>query len=513
MDTAINMNPPTISRARRWAALIVVLFGQFIVSIDLTVLNIALPDLTADLKPTSDQQLWIIDIYSLVLAGLMVTASSLSDRWGRKRMMLAGFAIFGVGSGLIMAAFTTAAVIAIRAFLGLGAALIMPTTISMVRSIFLDGRERAFALAAWSAVAGLGMAAGPLIGGLLLELFSWHAAFFVNVPLMAVTLVAGIFVLPEIRVKNPGSWDVLAAALSLAGMTLLMWAIKHFAAEMAFDAQGIMAAVAGLVLLAAFFVRCRRSETPLLDFSLFTRKPFTAGILAALGSMFAMASLLFLLAQWMQLVDGNSPLEAGIKLAPMGVASIVAGFAAPALAMRAGARNVTVGGLVLAALAMVMLIAFNGNLSYGPILVSSCLVGIGTGALAVGSSIIMCETPVEKASSAASFEEISYDLGNVLGVAILGSVASIVYRLGLDPQALAASGLDQASIDEAMQSFGAAVRIAEQSGAAELLREGAASFSESIVTTSFAGGVVLLLVSLAVWKLIPRDLDITEGER
>lgn len=342
MDDLIRMNPPTISKARRWAALAVVLFGQFVVSIDMTVLNIALPDLTAELQPTSDQQLWIIDVYSLVLAGLLVTASSLSDRWGRKRMMLAGFAVFGIGSGLIMFADSTEAVIALRALLGVGAAMIMPTTISMVRSIFLDAKERAFALAGWSAIGGLGMAA-------------------------------------------------------------------------------------------------------------------------------------------------------------------------PALAMRFGARNVTAAGLAIGAVAMIMLIAFHGNLTYVPVMISSSLVGLGTGALAVGSSVIMCETPVEKASSAASLEEISYDLGNVLGVAILGSVASIVYRLGLDPAALAESGLSGAAIDEAMQSFGAAAQIAQQTGAAELLREGAASFSESIIITSFAGGVVLLAVSIVVWKLIPRDLDIAES--
>ena len=512
MDGLIRVNPPKISRARRWAALAVVLFGQFVVSIDMTVLNIALPDLTAELQPTSDQQLWIIDVYSLVLAGLLVAASSLSDRWGRKRMMLAGFAVFGIGSGLIMFADTTEAVIALRALLGVGAAMIMPTTISMVRSIFLDAKERAFALAGWSAIGGLGMAAGPLIGGFLLEHFSWHAAFLVNVPLMALSFLAGAFILPEIRVKNPGGWDIPAAIMSLAGMTLLMWGIKHVAAIMAFDATGLAALAAGLGLMTAFLIRCARSDSPLLDVSLFRSKPFTAGIVAALGSMFALASLSFLLSQWLQLVDGCSPMEAGARLVPMALTSIIGGVAAPALAMRFNARNVTAAGLAVAAAAMIMLAAFQGNLTYLPVMVSSSLVGLGTGALAVGSSVIMCETPVEKASSAASLEEVSYDLGNVLGVAILGSMASIVYRLGLDPSALAASGLDGASIDEAMQSFGAAAQIARQTGAAELMSEGAAAFSNSIIITSFAGGIVLLAVALIAWKLIPRDLDITEGE-
>lgn len=513
MDDRISIIPPKISRARRWAALIVVLFGQFIVSIDMTVLNIALPDLTADLEPTSDQQLWIIDAYSLVVAGLLVPASSLSDRWGRKRMLLAGFAVFGIGSGLIMAAFSAEAVIAIRALLGLGGAMIMPTTISMIRSIFSDARERATALAAWSVIGGMGMAAGPLIGGFLLEHFSWHAAFFVNVPLMALAFVAGLVVLPEIRVKNPGRWDALAAVMSLAGMALLMWGIKHLAAIMSItDPAGLAAVAAGATLMVAFVVRCLRSNSPLMDVSLFRSKPFTAGILAALGSMFAMAALLFLLAQWLQLVDGASPLESGVKLVPMALASIVAGAIAPSAALRFGARNATVGGLAIAAFAMIMLAAFWDNLTYLPVMVSSCLVGFGTGSLAVASSVIMCETPVEKASSAAAFEEISYDLGNVLGVAILGSVASIVYRVGLDPSALAGAGLDAASIAASSQSYSAAVDIAQRTGVAELLAEGAPAFSDSIIITSVAGGVVLLAVALIVWKLIPRDLSIAESE-
>ena len=318
--------------------------------------------------------------------------------------------------------------------------------------------------------------------------------------------------MPEIRVKNPGGWDVLAAIISLVGMTLLMWGIKHVAAIMAFDTAGVASLLAGLALMAAFLVRCACSNNPLLDVSLFRSKPFTAGIVAALGSMFALASLSFLLSQWLQLVDGCSPLEAGMRLVPMAVTSIIGGVAAPALAMRFNARDVTAAGLAIGALAMIMLVAFHGNLTYLPVMVSSSLVGLGTGALAVGSSVIMCETPVEKASSAASLEEVSYDLGNVLGVAILGSVASIVYRLGLDPAALANSGLDSQAINEAMQSFSAASQIAQQTGAAELLREGAAAFSSSIIITCFAGGVVLLAVALIVGKLIPRSLDIAEGE-
>ena len=395
MDSLITMNPPAISAKRRWATLFVVLFGQLVVSMDLTVLNVALPAITADLRPTSDQQLWMVDAYALAIAGLLVTASSLSDRFGRKKMLLCGFALFGGSSAFALVASSPLSVIALRAVLGVAGAMIMPTTISMIRSIFENPKERAIALAAWSVIAGLGIAIGPLLGGFLLEHFSWHAAFTVNVPLMAIAIVMCAFVMPEIRVKNPGSWDVLAAALSLAGMTLLMWGIKHAAAIMALDTAGIAAIAAGAALMAVFVRRCAWSDNPLVDIALFKSKPFTAGILAALGSMFAMDALLLLVTQWNQLVDGCDPLESGFRMLPMALASIAAGFAAPIVAERLGARTVVVGGLLISAVGMVSMVAFYGNLTAPVVVTMSALAGIGAGSLSIASSMIAFETPVE----------------------------------------------------------------------------------------------------------------------
>ena len=506
------MNVPQMSKLHRWVSLLILLFAQFVIAIDLTVLNVALPSMTAELRPTSDEQLWIVDAYSLVLAGLLVSASSLSDRFGRKKMLLLGALVFCVGSGLIMFANTPIAVIGIRAFLGLGAAMMMPTTISMIRNIFTDARERAFALGAWSVLGALGMALGPIIGGALLEFTSWHSAFLINIPLMAIVLVAGTLILPEIKVETVGPWDVVAALVSLVGMTLLMWSIKHTAAIMAFDVAGVAAFVVGLAAMVLFVVRCLRSSSPLMDVTLFKSRTFTAGILVALGSMFSIASLLFLISQWLQLVDGNTPLEAGVKLLPMAVVELLAGAITPALAMRFNARRVLVGGLAIGAIAMLMLVFQMGNLTYLPIAISCGFVGVGSGVLAVGSAAIMCETPPEKASSAAAFEEISYDLGNVLGVAIMGSLASIVYRLGLNPERLTEAGLSQDALDQATQSFSAAVEIAQETGVVELLNEGMQSFSDSVVITAAIGGIIMVIITLITYRLVPKDLDITKGE-
>lgn len=502
-----------MTRFHRWAALMVLLFAQFVLSIDLTVLNVALPSMTAELQPTSDEQLWIVDAYSLVLAGLLVSASSLSDRVGRKKMLLGGALVFCIGSALIVWANASWQVIAIRAFLGLGAAMIMPTTISMIRNIFTDAKERAFALAAWSVLGGLGMALGPIIGGFLLEHLSWHAAFLVNIPLMALVLVIGLFILPEIHVLGNGPWDIPAALISLVGMASLMWGIKRLAAEMTLaDAFALGAIMLGIICIVIFVIRALRTNTPLIDVTLFKNRMFTGGVFVALGSMFAMAALLFLLAQWLQLVDGATPLESGIKLLPLAIASLIAGASAPGLAMRFPAHKVLVIGLLLASFAMLMLLPFMGNLSYVPVAISSALVGAGTGVLAIGSAAIMNSTPPTKASSAAAIEEIAYDLGNVLGVAIMGSVASVVYRLGLNANALMNSGLDSSLVDQAMQSYAAAVTIAQETGVMELIVEGSRSFSDSIVITSVAGGLVMLLVAYLAYRLIPKDLDITESE-
>lgn len=510
MDDSIVIKPQTLSKGRLWTALIAILLGQFVVAIDLTVLNIALPELTRDLSPSSDQLLWVVDVYSLVLAGFLVATSSLSDRFGRKKMLLAGFLIFGIGSVLVVFINDASQLIAIRAFLGIGGAMIMPITISMIRSIFTDSKERAIAVAAWSAISAIGMAAGPLIGGFLLEHFNWHSAFLVNVPIVGVAFLLGMFAMPEVKLKNPGRFDVLGSVLALAGMVALLWGIKHLAAELAFDVPGAAATLGGLALMALFVFRCLKSPHPIVDLSLFRSRTFSAGVIATITCTFALAVLLYMLAQWLQLVNGDGTLESGIHLIPMSVATLISSLGAAALAMRYQARHVVAAGLGLASVAMLMMFFFQDDLSLTVVIVSTCLVGLGTGALAIGASLIMAETPVEKASSAGSLQEISYDLGNVLGVAILGSLASIIYRSELGTGALRAMGLDGQLINAAKQSFAATTEIGNMLGMPELIQRGADAFNQSLVVTCLAGGIIILVTAIVVWKLIPKGLKITE---
>ncbi|GAA1325224.1 MFS transporter [Leucobacter albus] len=507
--TAAPQQAP-ISRARRWGALAVLTASLLVITMDMTILNIALPQMAAELHPTSTQQLWIIDVYSLVLAGLLVSFAAIADRWGRKRMLMLGYTLFGVASLFVLIASSAEHVILIRALLGIGGAMIMPTTLSLIRVTFTDPRERATALSIWAAVAGLGAAVGPLIGGLLLEHFSWHAAFLVNVPLMLAAVIAGILVLPESRVANPGRWDFMAAILSFAGMTLVIWAIKTFAAESSFLVPSALAAFAvGAALLAWFIVRCLRSDAPLLELHLFRNRPFSAGIIAALGSSFAMGAALLLLAQWMQIIDGATPIEAGVRLIPVAVAGAIASLAAPHVARLIGARAVLAGGVALAGIGMLAIGLQPGTLSYTTVLIALTLVGFGTGSLAIGSAMIMHGTPVEKAGSAGAIEETSYELGAVLGVAILGSIAAILYRAGLAGNPLIA-GLGTDAAKQTNDSLGAAAAIAEELRLPELLETASAAFTDSMQATGIVGGLTMLAIAATVFFLTPKGTDVSE---
>ncbi|ALJ18699.1 MFS transporter [Microbacterium sp. No. 7] len=501
----------TLSRPRRWAALAVLTASLLVITMDMTILNIALPQMAGELHPTAQQQLWIIDVYSLVLAGLLVSSAAIADRWGRRRMLLLGYSIFAVASILVLFADSAAMVIGIRALLGVGGAMIMPTTLSLIRVIFTSPRERATALSIWAAVSGLGAAVGPLVGGVLLEHFSWHAAFLVNVPLMVIGIVAGLFFLPESRVANPGRWDAVAAVLSLVGMVALVWGIKEFGKEASFAVPAAWAAVAvAAAAMSWFVVRCLRRDDPLLELRLFRSRPFSAGIIAALGATFSMIAAMLLIAQWLQLVNGSSPVEAGVSLIPVAIAGAIASLLAPPLARLIGARTVLAGGLALAAAGMIWIGVAGAGLTFGSVLVALTLVGAGTGSLAIGSAMIMSSTPEEKAGNAGALEETSYELGGTLGVAVLGSIAALVYRAELQADAVL-DALDPALAEQATESLGAAVAIADGVGSTELAARAGEAFTASLQIAGYAGGALMLAVAVLVFVLTPRGTNVTGG--
>ncbi|GIH80898.1 MFS transporter [Planobispora longispora] len=490
--TATAAGPHT----RRWAGLAVLSASLLLVVMDMTILNVALPEISAQLRPGSVELLWMVDVYSLIVAGLLVTASALGDRWGRKKMLLTGFTLFGLASVAVVTADSPAEVIAIRALLGVGGAMIMPSTLSMIRTLFTDARERATALGIWAAMASLGGALGPIVGGLLLENFSWHAAFLVNVPVMVIAVVSGLILLPESRNPNPGRWDGAGAVLSVVGMAALAYAIKH-GAEEGLDVRTAVTATVAALALTWFVRRCLRRHDPLLDLRLFRDGAFTSGTIAALATSIAMAAMALLLAQWMQLVQGYSPLETGVRLLPMAVGAGICSPLAPALAARVGARAVLSGGLLVsgAGFAVINLLP----LGYASVAVALLLIGAGMGALAIASAVIMSGSPAEKAGSAAAIEETSYEVGGTLGVAVLGSVAAALYRGEVPPGT--------------PESLGTALEVAAATQDAALALQAQRAFSDSLVLTSGYGAVLMVVAAALVWWRTPADLDLAAAPR
>ncbi|WP_018157429.1 MFS transporter [Demetria terragena] len=499
---------PTQSPPRRWAGLAVLASSLLVVVMDMTILNVAIPALSADLRPSSLELLWIVDIYSLIIAGLLVTVASLGDRWGRHRMLIAGYSVFGLASTLVLFVDSATGLIAVRALLGLGGAAIMPSTLSMIRGLFPNPRERATALGIWGGTAAVGSALGPIVGGVLLEHFSWHSAFLVNVPIMMAAVVGAVILLPPSRSSRPAPLDPVATVLSMVGMVALVYAIKELGKDGLATAPALLLSV-GLVALAAFVRRCLTRPEPMLEIRLFKGRGFTAGVTAAFVTSLAMAAVLLLGAQWLLLVRGFSPVEAGLAMLPAAIGGAIGSPIAPTVASRIGARAVLSGGLALGGIGFLMLFIAPEPLTYSWVAAAFVFVGVAMSSLAVGSAVIMAGAPADKAGSAAAIEETSYEVGAALGVAILGSLGAALYRGHLDPAALA--GLPAGTVSDIRESLGGALEVAGGLGNAgdAVTVTAQSAFTSSLTGVGLAGGVVMLVAAVGVWILTPRDLDLS----
>ncbi|MET7362066.1 MFS transporter [Streptomyces sp. NPDC005562] len=503
------MTPPR--DPRRWAVLAILSGSLLLIAMDTTILNVAFPSLVADLRPSSVQQLWIIDVYALVLSGLLVTAGALGDRWGRKRLLLIGFAVFALAS--LLAVFATAAwqVIAARALLGAGGAAIMPATLSILRHVFTDARERALAYAVWSAVFGGGMALGPVVGGLLVQHDGWHSAFLINIPIALVVIALGLWLLPESHQPREGRWDWWGVGQSVVGMLALAGGIKELGKGGPADPVAWALLVVAAVTLTVFVRRQLRLEHPLLRMRLFASRPFAIAAASIFLGMIALGSALFLITQWFQYGQGYTPLEAGVRLLPAPLGLVVTSLVTPVLMHRLPIRHVMGGGLLLmtVGLALPWLLQRSGPLGYGEIAVALGVLGCGVGVATTAASVtLMAATPARDVSGAAAVEETCYELGAAMGVAILGSVATALYRvnlpdLGLPADATAAAG----------DSIGEAARIASDltgpAGAA-LLARASDAFTAGMTPTFLMAAALPLAAAALTWTKIPKGLRPTE---
>lgn len=421
--------------ARGWVALVVLMLPVLLVSIDNTVLSFALPEISLALAPTGAEQLWIIDIYPLVLAGLLVTMGTLGDRFGRRRMLLIGSIGFAAVSALAAFAPTAGLLVASRALLGFFGAMLMPSTLSLLRTIFPNRDQRRLAIAVWAAAFSGGSALGPIVGGILLEHFWWGSVFLMAVPVLIPLLIAAPFLLPESSDPQPGRIDVLSIVLSMATMVPVVYAIKSVAVD-GLSVSAAAWAVLGLVM-GWLFVRRQlsatsRGRTPMLDMALFRKGGFSGAILVNLLSVIALVGFLYFVPQHLQLVLGLSPLVAGLALVPGMVTVIVAGLAIVPFSRRY-APSVIVPIALVFSVAGYLLVAFaTDDSALLSLVLAFVVLGIGIGAAeTVSNELILAHAPPEKAGAASAVSETAYELGAVLGTAILGGLITAFYRSAL----------------------------------------------------------------------------------
>ncbi|KOV88290.1 MFS transporter [Nocardia sp. NRRL S-836] len=406
---------------RRWAALGVLALALLLIAVDATVLALALPALQRDLAPSAAEVLWIGDVYSFVLGGLLVTMGTLGDRIGRKKLLLTG--AFGFGAASVLAAFAPTAgwLIVARALLGVAGATIMPSTLSIIRNMFTDPVERTRAVAVWAGMATAGAALGPLVGGVLLEHFWWGSVFIINLPVMVLLVVFGAIWLPESRDPAPGPFDLVSAALSAVGVVPLVYAVKQVAlVGPSWTALG--AAVAGVAGVWLFVRRQQRSEHPVFDVGLFRKPAFSGAVGATVIAVFALTGLVFFLSQYFQNVLGYSPLEAGLRELPLGIAGLVViAFIGPVV-RRLGTGRAIAAGLLASAGGLALI---GVSAAYAAIAVALVVIGGGVGlALTLTTDAVVSAVPAEKAGAASAVSETGYELGAALGIAVLGTVLS-----------------------------------------------------------------------------------------
>lgn len=488
---------------RGWAALAVLMLPVLLVSVDNTVLSFALPAIALDLGPTSAQQLWIIDAYPLVLAGLLVTMGTLGDRFGRRRMLLIGASSFAAVSALAAFAPNAELLIAARAAMGVFGAMLMPSTLSLLRSIFTDRDQRRLAIAVWASMFSAGAALGPIVGGLLLEHFGWGSVFLLAVPVLVPLLVLAPVLVPESRDPKPGRIDPVSIVLSMATMVPIVYAIKELAVSGPLSVAPVLVAV-GLAFGWLFVRRQLRTRAPMLDMRLFANPTFSGALAVNLLSIVGLVGFLFFVAQHLQLVVGLSPMQAGLALVPGLAAMVVAGLTVVPIATRVAPRIVVPVALAFSALGYVAVAFSTGPGSLWLLIGAFVSLGIGIGAAeTVSNELVLASAPPAKAGAASAVSETAYELGAVLGTAVLGGILTALYRANLTLPA----GLPSDAADAAAQTLAGAMHAAESVGGevgAALRAAAAQAFDAGVTTTALLGAGLVVVAALVAATTLGR---------
>jgi MFS transporter, DHA2 family, multidrug resistance protein len=491
---------PKRAGRREWIGLAVIALPCLLYAMDLTVLHLAIPRLSADLRPTSAQLLWIIDIYGFLVAGWLITMGTLGDRIGRRRLLMFGAAAFGAAS--VFAAFSTSAemLILARAVLGVAGATLAPSTLSLIFNMFEDQKQRTQAIGVWAASFSAGAAIGPLLGGVLLEHFWWGSVFLLAVPVMALLLLLGPILLPEYRDPDAGRLDIGSATMSLAAVLAVIYGLKAIAQ----DGLGwlpVAAIVAGILLGLLFLRRQRRLADPLIDVRLFRVRTFSASLATyALGILVAFGTFVFI-AQYLQLVLELTPLQAGLWTLPSALGFVFGSMFGPVLARRFRPAYVMAWGIALAAIGLAMVTLVSAGSGLGIIVAGSFVMDFGLALMVpLATDLIVGTAPPERAGAASGISETGAEFGGAVGIAIMGSIGTAVYRMGVFDSV--PSDVPPAAVEAARDTLAGALVVASRlpEGPREALIDAARlAFTQGLRLTAAIGAI--LSVALVVFVL------------
>jgi DHA2 family multidrug resistance protein-like MFS transporter len=485
---------------REWIGLAVIALPCLLYSMDLTVLNLAVPAITRDLEPSSVELLWIVDIYGFLVAGSLITMGTLGDRIGRRRLLMIGAAAFGAAS--VLAAFSTSAamLIAARALLGVAGATLAPSTLALIFNMFCDPGERKLAIGVWIASFSAGAAVGPLVGGALLELFWWGSVFLAGVPVMVLLLVLGPRLLPESRDPDAGRLDLFSAALSLVAVLAVIYGLKRFA-EGGTAWWPALVIVTGLGVGAAFLRRQTRLADPLIDLDLFRIRTFSAGLAANTMGFFAAFGLFLLVSQYLQIVLGLSPLEAGLWSLPSSAGFIAGAMVVPMLLHGVRPAYVIGSGLALASMGFVLISQADG---LDLVVAGSVVFSLGLSPVAgMATELIVGAAPPERSGAASAISETSSEFGGALGIAMLGSIGTAVYRDQM--QDAVPAGVPGAAAETARETAGGAATASEELPhglATALLDAGRDAFAASLQAAAITSAVVTAIAAALALVLL-----------